>query len=123
MYSTATHGHWDYTTYIRSCVISHCRGQHGRHKNITQITALILPYFVLTADMRLVSAGVRARRAAEPSEPEPEEATEPVHHEHSHTEHHEHSHAEHQDYNHMKNKFMNELGRLPSKPRVEFTRI
>eukprot|EP00064_Thunnus_orientalis_P019296 superscaffoldBa00004765_g19412 len=66
--------------------------------------------------MRLVSAGVRARRAAEPSEPEPEEATEPVHHEHSHTEHHEHSHTEHHpshDYNHMKDKFMNELSHLP----------
>lgn len=74
---------------------------------------------VLTADMRLSSAGVRARRAAEPSEPEPEEGTEPVHHEHSHPEHHEHSHSEHHpghDYNHMKEKFMNDLGHLPSKP-------
>lgn len=73
---------------------------------------------VLTADMRLGSAGVRARRAAEPSEPEPEEATESVHHEHSHSEHHEHSHTEHHpghDYDHMKNKFMNELSHLPSK--------
>lgn len=81
---------------------------------------------VLTADMRLASAGVRARRAAEPSEPEPEEATEPVHHEHSHSEHHEHSHTEHHpghDYNHMKNKFMNELGHLPSKPLLEFARF
>ncbi|TMS21809.1 Synaptotagmin-1 [Larimichthys crocea] len=58
--------------------------------------------------MRLASTGVRARRAAELSEPEPEEATEPVHHEHSHSEHHP-SH----DYNHMKEKFMNELGHLP----------
>lgn len=73
---------------------------------------------VLTADMRLPSTGVRARRAAEPSEPEPEEGTEPVHHEHSHTEHHEHHEHEHHsghDYNHMKEKFMNELGHLPSK--------
>uniref|UniRef100_A0A4W6ER24 Synaptotagmin Vb n=1 Tax=Lates calcarifer TaxID=8187 RepID=A0A4W6ER24_LATCA len=66
--------------------------------------------------MRVVSTGARARRAAEPSEPEPEEATEPVHHEHSHSEHHEHSHTEHHpshDYNHMKDKFMNELSHLP----------
>ncbi|XP_010791200.1 synaptotagmin Vb isoform X1 [Notothenia coriiceps] len=78
--------------------------------------------------MRLGSVGVRGRRAAEPSEPEPEpkseEATEPVHHEHSHSEHHEHSHSEHHEhsqtehhngheYNHMKEKFMNELGHLP----------
>lgn len=78
---------------------------------------------VLTADMRLASVRVRARRAAEPSEPESEEATEPVHHEHSHSEHHEHSHTEHHpghDYNHMKEKFMNELGHLPSKQRPEF---
>lgn len=66
--------------------------------------------------MRLASTGVRARRAAELSEPEPEEATEPVHHEHSHSEHHP-SH----DYNHMKEKFMNELGHLPSKPPLELT--
>ncbi|XP_029312037.1 synaptotagmin Vb isoform X2 [Cottoperca gobio] len=90
--------------------------------------------------MRLASVDVRARRAAEPSEPESEEATEPVHHEHPHTEHQEHSHTEHQehshtehqehshtehqehshtehhpghDYNHMKDKFMTELGHLP----------
>uniref|UniRef100_A0AAX7V0I4 C2 domain-containing protein n=1 Tax=Astatotilapia calliptera TaxID=8154 RepID=A0AAX7V0I4_ASTCA len=65
--------------------------------------------------MRLVGAGVRVRRAAEPSEPESEETTEPAHHEHSHSEHHEHSHTEHQpghDYNHMKEKFMNELSHL-----------
>ncbi|XP_071763461.1 synaptotagmin-A-like isoform X2 [Centroberyx gerrardi] len=53
--------------------------------------------------MRLARAEVRARRAAEPSEPEPEAAPEP----HPHTEHHP-SH----DYNHMKDKFMNEIGRL-----------
>lgn len=68
--------------------------------------------------MRLASLGVRARRAAEASEPEAEEATEPVHHhENSHTEHHEHPHSEHHpghDYNHMKEKFMNELHHLPS---------
>lgn len=78
---------------------------------------------VLTADMRSGSVGVRARRAAESSEPEPEEATEPVHHVHSHTEHHEHSHSEHHpghDYNHMKEKFMNELGHLPSKLLPQF---
>ncbi|XP_070707323.1 synaptotagmin-A-like [Pempheris klunzingeri] len=63
--------------------------------------------------MRLTSAEVRARRAAEQSEPEPEEATEP----HSHTEHHP-SH----DYNHMKEKFMNELGHLPSKSLLELAR-
>ena len=82
------------------------------YENIT--TALIF-----TADMRLVSAGVRAQRAAEPSEPEAEEVTEPVHHEDSHPEHHEHSHPEHHpghDYNHMKEKFMNEITHLPSKP-------
>lgn len=73
---------------------------------------------VLAADMRLVGAGVRVRRAAEPSEPESEETTEPAHHEHSHSEHHEHSHTEHHpghDYNHMKEKFMNELSHLSSK--------
>lgn len=73
--------------------------------------------------MRLAVAEVRARRAAEPSEPEPEEATEPVHHEHSHTEHQEHPHPEHHpghDYNHMKEKFMNELGHLPSKLLLEY---
>lgn len=78
---------------------------------------------VLTVDMRLSSAGVRVRRAAEPSETEPEEGTEPVQHEHSHTEHHEHSHSEHHpghEYNHMKEKFMNEFGHLPSKPLLEF---
>ena len=91
--------------------------------------------------MRLVSTGVRAQRAVEPSEPE--EATEPVHHEHAHSEHHEDSHPEHHedshsehhedshsehhershpehhpghDYNHMKEKFMNEFTHLPSKP-------
>ncbi|XP_075890519.1 synaptotagmin-1-like [Nelusetta ayraudi] len=69
--------------------------------------------------MRLPSNGVRVRRAAESSEPEPEEGTEPAHHEHSHTEHHEHhehSHPEHHpghDYKDMKEKFMNELGHLP----------
>lgn len=74
---------------------------------------------VLTAAMRLVSVGVRARRAAEPSEPESEEATEPAHHEHSHSEHHEHAHTEHHDYNNMKEKFMNELSHLPSKSSLE----
>lgn len=83
-----------------------------RHKSIT------CGHFVVgTADMRLASLGVRARRAAEASEPEAEEATEPGHHENSHTEHHEHPHSEHHpghDYNHMKEKFMNELHHLPS---------
>lgn len=78
---------------------------------------------VVTADMRLPSNGIRVRRAAESSEAEPEEGTEPAHHEHSHTEHHEHhehhehSHPEHHpghDYKDMKEKFMNELGHLPS---------
>lgn len=62
--------------------------------------------------------GVRGRRAAEASEHEPEEGTEPVHHEHPHTEPHEHHsehHPSHHDYNNMKEKFMNELGHLPSK--------
>lgn len=72
-----------------------------------------------TAEMRLPSVGVRGRRAAEPSEPKTEQDTEPVHHEHPHTEAHEHSHSEHHpshhDYNSMKDKFMNELGHLPSK--------
>uniref|UniRef100_H2U7M8 C2 domain-containing protein n=1 Tax=Takifugu rubripes TaxID=31033 RepID=H2U7M8_TAKRU len=49
-------------------------------------------------------AGVRGRRAAEPSKPEPEEDTEP----HSHSEHH----PSHHDYNNMKEKFMNELDHL-----------
>lgn len=79
---------------------------------------------VLTVEMRLVTGGVRLRRAAEPSEPESEETTESTHHEHTHHEHshsehhHEHTHTEHHpghDYNHMKEKFMNELGHLPSK--------
>ncbi|XP_020779758.2 synaptotagmin Vb [Boleophthalmus pectinirostris] len=81
-----------------------------------------------TVNMRLVSAGVRARRAVETSE-ESEETTETVHHEHHpehHTEHHpehheghEHTHPEHHhpghghDYTHMKNKFMNEITHLP----------
>lgn len=69
--------------------------------------------------MRLPNAGVRGRRAAEPSKPEPEEDTEPVHHEHPHTELHEHPHSEHHpshhDYNNMKEKFMNELDHLHSK--------
>lgn len=61
--------------------------------------------------MRLGAAGVRAPRAAEPPEPEAEseEAPEPVHHEHHHPEHH----PPH-DYDHIKDKFMNELGHLPS---------
>ncbi|RVE59591.1 hypothetical protein OJAV_G00189980 [Oryzias javanicus] len=66
--------------------------------------------------MRLLGDGVRARRAAEPAEPESEEATEPTHHEPTHPEHHhKHPHAEHHpghDYTHMKEKFMNELGHL-----------
>lgn len=77
--------------------------------------------------MRFVSIRVRARRAAEPSEPESEEATEPVHHEHSISEHQEHEHEHHHtqhhpshDYNHIKDKFMNELNHLPSKPFIEF---
>lgn len=79
--------------------------------------------------MRLPSDGFRARRAAEVSEPEPEEGTEPAHHEHSrteHHEHHEHSHPEHHpghDYNNMKEKFMNELGHLPSEPHRNWTEI
>lgn len=72
-----------------------------------------------TADMRLPNVGARGRRAAEPSEHEPEEDIEPVHHEHPHTEPHEHSHSEHHpshhDYNNMKEKFMNELDHLHSK--------
>lgn len=62
---------------------------------------------------------VRAQRAAEPLEPESEEATEPVHHEHSHPEHHEPSNPEHHpghDYSHMKDKFMNEIHHLPGEP-------
>ncbi|KAJ0015905.1 hypothetical protein NQD34_014195 [Periophthalmus magnuspinnatus] len=75
--------------------------------------------------MRLISAGVRVRRAVETSEPESEETTETVHHEHhpehhpEHHEGHEHTHPEHHhpghghDYTHMKNKFMNEITHLP----------
>ncbi|XP_034049602.1 synaptotagmin Vb [Thalassophryne amazonica] len=66
--------------------------------------------------MRLTTAGVRARRAAELQEPEVENATEPVHHEPSKTAHHEKSKPEHHpshDYSHMKDKFMNEFSRLP----------
>ncbi|XP_061563715.1 synaptotagmin Vb [Cololabis saira] len=60
--------------------------------------------------MRLVTGGVRVRRAAEPSKPESEEGTEPAHPEHD-----EHSHTEHHpghDYNKMKEKFMNEITHL-----------
>lgn len=75
--------------------------------------------------MRLVSAGLRVRRAVEEAEPESEETTETVHHEHhpehheGHHEGHEHPHPEHHhpshghDYTHMKNKFMNEITHLP----------
>lgn len=79
--------------------------------------------------MRLPSNGLRVRRAAESSEAEPEEGTEPAHHEHSHTEHHEHhehSHPEHHpghDYKDMKEKFMNELGHLPSEPQRHLTHL
>ncbi|XP_055085837.1 synaptotagmin Vb [Periophthalmus magnuspinnatus] len=78
-----------------------------------------------TVNMRLISAGVRVRRAVETSEPESEETTETVHHEHhpehhpEHHEGHEHTHPEHHhpghghDYTHMKNKFMNEITHLP----------
>lgn len=79
-----------------------------------------------TAEMRLPSAGVRGRRAAEPSEPKSEEDIEPVHHEHPHTEPHEHSHSEHHpshhEYNDMKEKFMNELSHLPRKTLQTFQR-
>jgi len=70
--------------------------------------------------MRLVSTGTRVRRAAEPSEPEPEGGPEPTHH--AHPEHHsdlpehhlEHHHPGH-DYKHLKDKFLNEITHLPSK--------
>lgn len=97
-----------------------------------RMTSLFL--LVSPAKMRLISSRIRARRAAEPSEPESEEATEPVHHEHSHPEHHEHEHEhghEHEhhyiehhpnhDYNHIKDKFMNELNHLSSKTFGEFS--
>uniref|UniRef100_A0A3B3ZPP7 C2 domain-containing protein n=1 Tax=Periophthalmus magnuspinnatus TaxID=409849 RepID=A0A3B3ZPP7_9GOBI len=67
--------------------------------------------------MRLISAGVRVRRAVETSEPESEETTETHHpehhegHEHTHPEHHHPGHGH--DYTHMKNKFMNEITHLP----------
>lgn len=80
-----------------------------------------------TAEMRLPSAGVRGRRAAEPSDHKSEEDVEPVHYEHPHTEAHEHSHSEHHpshhDYNSMKEKFMNELDHLPSKTLQTFQRL
>lgn len=79
-----------------------------------------------TAGMRLPSAGVRGRRAAEPSEHKSEEDVEPVHHEHAHTEPHEHHHPEHHpshhDYDNMREKFMNELSHLPSKTPQAFQR-
>lgn len=113
---TATHDHRDYIAYIQKCVSARWPGQLR-----TDWTHCA----VFTADMRLVSGGLRVRRAAESSEPESEETTEPAHHEHAHPEHHhEHTHPEHHpghDYNHMKEKFMNELKHLPSKTPAEST--
>lgn len=64
--------------------------------------------FLCVARMRIVSVGLRARRAAEPVEPEEEE---PHHHAPPPPPPHL---SPHHNYDHMKSKFMNELGHLPS---------
>ncbi|XP_023862804.1 synaptotagmin Vb [Salvelinus sp. IW2-2015] len=63
--------------------------------------------------MRMASVQFRARRAAEPAEPEPEHEKEPEQVEEPAAHVPPAHHPGHHNYDHMKNKFMNEIGHLP----------